>query len=129
MTRVAASRFSLKRVYLPADDADGTRVLVDRLWPRGISKREAHIDLWLKEIGPTTELRKWFGHDPARFDEFRTRYKKELQGRAAQLDELRELASHGHVTLLYGAHDETHNQAVVLAEVLAERAKGRHAGA
>jgi uncharacterized protein YeaO (DUF488 family) len=127
MTTSTDSHFSLKRVYLPANDADGKRVLVDRLWPRGVTKREAHVDLWLKDVAPSPALRKWFGHDPARFDEFRTRYKRELQDRAAQLDELRDLAKHGHVTLLYGAHDETHNQAVVLAEILAGSAKGRHA--
>ena len=122
MTRSGTSHFSLKRIYLPVDDADGTRVLVDRLWPRGMAKREARVDLWLKDVAPSPELRKWFGHDPDLFEEFRKRYKKELQERAPQLSELHDLAKHGHVTLLYAARDETHNHAVVLAETLAENA-------
>ena len=91
----------LKRVYLPAEETDGYRILVDRLWPRGISKEKAKIDLWLKEVAPSNELRKWFGHDPERFNEFTERYKE-----------------HPNATLLYAAHDEQHNNAVVLQELL-----------
>lgn len=127
MTTSAPGHFSLKRVYLPVDNADGTRVLVDRLWPRGVTKREAHVDLWLKDVAPSPELRKWFGHTPDRFEEFRRRYRQELQERAPQLSKLHDLAKHGHVTLLYAAHDEVHNHAVVLARVLGDAAKAWHA--
>ena len=108
----------LKRVYLPAEGTDGYRILVDRLWPRGISKEKAKIDLWLKEVAPSNELRKWFGHDPERFNEFTERYKAELQASGA-LEELRQaIQEHPNVTLLYAAHDEQHNNAVVLQELL-----------
>lgn len=108
----------LKRIYEhPADD-DGFRILVDRLWPRGVKKETAAIDLWLKEIAPTSELRKWFGHDPARWAEFRRLYRAELETRGAELDTLRQSGGKGRVTLLYGAKDEAHNQAVVLKEFL-----------
>ncbi|EID33620.1 PF04343 family protein [Prevotella sp. oral taxon 306 str. F0472] len=108
----------LKRVYLPAEETDGYRILVDRLWPRGISKEKAKIDLWLKEVAPSNELRKWFGHDPERFNEFTERYKAELQASGA-LEELRQaIQEHPDVTLLYAAHDEQHNNAVVLQELL-----------
>lgn len=113
----------LKRVYDPASPADGTRVLVDRLWPRGLSKAKAKIDLWLKEVAPSTELRKWFGHDPQRWDEFRHRYSEELKQHAEELGKLRELAAEGPLTLLYAARDEQHNDAVVLRDVLL---KGSH---
>ena len=108
----------LKRVYLPAEETDGYRILVDRLWPRGISKEKAKIDLWLKEVAPSNELRKWFGHDPERFNEFTERYKAELQASGA-LEELRQaIQEHPNTTLLYAAHDEQHNNAVVLQELL-----------
>ncbi len=107
--------YRIKRIYEPAAEADGKRVLVDRVWPRGITKEKASLTVWLKEVAPSTELRKWFGHDPTRFDEFRTRYRAELEGSEA-FAELR--AMKGTITLLYGAHDETHNQAVVLQELL-----------
>jgi uncharacterized protein YeaO (DUF488 family) len=108
----------LKRAYEPADPQDGYRVLVDRLWPRGVSKQKAAIDLWAKEVAPTPQLREWFGHDPARFAEFRMRYIAELDVNDAVRD-LRDLASeHPVVTLVYGAKDEVHNHAVVLAEYL-----------
>lgn len=108
----------LKRVYLPAEETDGYRILVDRLWPRGISKEKAKIDLWLKEVAPSNELRKWFGHDPEHFNEFTERYKAELQASGA-LEELRQaIQEHPDVTLLYAAHDEQHNNAVVLQELL-----------
>jgi len=102
---------------------DGYRVLVDRVWPRGRSKEALALDEWMKELAPSTELRKWFGHDPGRFDEFRSRYRREL-GRAparSLLAELAARAAHETVTLVYGAKDEEHNQAVVLAEALEEQ--------
>jgi uncharacterized protein YeaO (DUF488 family) len=111
-------KLKLKRAYAPAEPGDGQRVLVDRVWPRGVSRAEAHIDLWLKEVAPSTALRKWFGHDPARWDEFRRRYREELKGNPA-LDQLKAMAAEGRTTLVYGAKDEAHNQAVALAELLA----------
>ena len=108
----------LKRAYLPPSAEDGVRVLVDRLWPRGVGKTDAAIDRWMKEIAPSTELRRWFGHDPARWDEFQRRYKAELKEDTALLDELRHTAEKGALTLVYSAHDEAHNQAVVLRDVL-----------
>lgn len=109
------ARYRIKRVYEPAAEADGKRVLVDRVWPRGITKEKAALSEWLKDVAPSTELRKWFGHDPARFAAFREKYQAELKESAA-LEELRQLE--GTVTLVYGAHDEEHNQAVVLKELL-----------
>ena len=93
-------------------------MLVDRLWPRGVSKAEAKLDLWLKEIAPSTELRKWFGHDPARWSEFQRRYADELKQRPDEIAELQRLAERGPVTLIYSAHDERHNDAVVLRDFL-----------
>jgi uncharacterized protein YeaO (DUF488 family) len=110
----------LKRVYLPPSPDDGVRVLVDRLWPRGMRKADAAIGRWLKEIAPSTELRRWFGHDPSRWDEFQQRYKAELSEDTALLDELRGIAKKGTLTLIYSAHDEAHNQAVVLRDVLSQ---------
>jgi uncharacterized protein YeaO (DUF488 family) len=115
---VPASHVKLKRAYAPAEPEDGTRILVDRLWPRGVSKAKAAVDRWMKEIAPSTELRKWFGHDPDRWPEFRRRYIEELHQHPELLDELRALARKGTVTLLYGARDEVHNDAVVLRDVL-----------
>lgn len=114
----------IKRVYEPAADADGLRILVDRVWPRGVSKQKAALDHWLKDVAPSTSLRKWFGHKPERWVEFRKRYKKELSGNAA-LKELRKLVKGHRATLLYGAHDTEHNQAVVLAELLKPAAPPR----
>jgi uncharacterized protein YeaO (DUF488 family) len=111
----------LKRAYEKATPSDGYRVLVDRIWPRGIKKENAEIDNWLKAIAPSNELRKWFGHDPQRFAEFRQKYQAELQNEPAKtaFKELQQVAkNHDVVTLVYGAKDETHNQAVVLAEIL-----------
>ena len=106
---------TVKRVYeAPAPD-DGQRVLVDRIWPRGVSKEEAALALWLKEIAPSDELRKWFGHEAARWAEFQKRYRAELDGNGEAVAQLRGLLRHGKVTLLYGAHDEAHNNAVALA--------------
>ena len=118
MASKSSGDFAVKRIYLPPDEADGRRVLVDRLWPRGVAKKDAHVDLWLKEIAPSTALRKWFGHDPARFDEFRRRYGEELEANAEAVASLRREARGHRVTLLYSAHDETHNQARVLADFL-----------
>lgn len=108
----------LKRAYDPASASDGYRVLIDRLWPRGVSKRRANLDAWEKELPPSTELREWFGHDPSRFAEFRRRYIAELRLHRPRLTELRRRARHGTLTLVYSAHDTEHNDAVVLAEVL-----------
>lgn len=117
----------LKRVYAPYAPEDGFRVLVDRLWPRGIARDTAHVDLWLKEIAPSAELRKWFAHDPEKWAEFRKRYAEELDGRPAEVEQLAAHARHGTVTLLYGAKDEQHNQAVVLKQYL-EKSAGRKPG-
>src|SRR5271156_3353901 len=108
----------LKRAYLPPSSEDGARVLVDRLWPRGLRKSDAGIDRWLKEAAPSTELRRWFGHDPSRWDEFRCRYKAELSRNAEILNGLRAIAQKGRLTLVYAARDELHNEAVVLRDVL-----------
>jgi len=105
---------SIKRVYEPASPKDGRRVLVDRLWPRGVSKAKARLDAWLKDVAPSTELRQWFGHRPERWAEFRRRYLAELRGNPA-VGTLREMAVSGPLTLLYGAKDADHNDAVVLA--------------
>ena len=115
---VAAESIRLKRVYESTSSEDGMRILVDRLWPRGLRKEDAAVDRWLKEIAPSTELRQWFGHDPVRWPEFRRRYTAELRQHTTMLDEIRELAKQGTVTLVFGAHDEQHNNAVVLREVL-----------
>ena len=109
-----------KRIYEPWAASDGCRVLVDRIWPRGITKRDAALDAWLRELAPSTDLRKWFGHDPNRWPEFRKRYRTELGQHTTQLNALRHLAAHRRVTLLYGARDRQFNQAVVLKEVLQE---------
>jgi len=106
----------LKRAYEPADPGDGFRILVDRLWPRGISKEKAKIDLWLKEIAPSTELRKWFGHDPEKWQEFKKRYKAELNKNRLPVDELKTILNSGPATLIYSARDKEHNDAVVLCE-------------
>jgi uncharacterized protein YeaO (DUF488 family) len=113
----------LKRAYEPAMPADGTRVLIDRLWPRGVTKAEAALDHWFRDLGPSTELRKWFGHEPVLFSEFRRRYTTELMRQGELLDELLRMASRGPLTLVYSAHDEKHNDAVVLKGVLLDRAK------
>ena len=114
--RDAPPHFALKRIYAPPSDDDGTRVLVDRLWPRGMTKAEAAVDHWLKAVAPSPDLRKWFGHDPAHWDEFRHRYRAELSANTEAVDQLRRL--HGKVTLLYAAHDEQHNHALVLLDFL-----------
>ena len=109
-------KIRIKRVYEPADQHDGRRILVDRLWPRGLTKEKASIDLWLKDIAPSTELRKWFDHDPGRWEEFKERYLDELKGNSEQIQLLKQELDKGFVTLVYGAKDEEHNQAVVIQE-------------
>jgi uncharacterized protein YeaO (DUF488 family) len=116
--RRARGQVRLKRAYDPADPADGLRVLVDRLWPRGLRKAEAGIDLWLKDVAPSTELRRWFGHDPARWAGFQEKYRAELRDRADPLRTLEDALSKGPVTLLFAARDTEHNEAVVLKDVL-----------
>jgi uncharacterized protein YeaO (DUF488 family) len=126
-TRVSARNIHLKRAYdAPAPD-DGTRILVDRLWPRGISRDRAALDRWLKDIAPSNELRQWFGHDPGRWPQFRIRYARELRGHRDLLRELRALACLGPITLVYSAHDEAHNNAVVIRDVLLGRGSARRA--
>jgi uncharacterized protein YeaO (DUF488 family) len=110
----------LKRAYEKPERADGTRILVDRLWPRGLTKEKAAIDLWLKELAPSTELRKWFGHDPRKWRGFRSRYRTELKQRRNQLELIKDKAKEGTVTLIYGARDQEHNEAVVLEQLLHE---------
>jgi len=113
--------FDIKRVYEPAADEDGQRILVDRLWPRGLSKANARLTLWMKDVAPSVPLRRWFGHDPAKFAEFSNRYRKELTGREALAD-LRQLGRGSKVTLLYAARDPRINHAAVLLSVLRSRA-------
>ncbi len=108
----------LKRAYEATADEDGYRVLIDRLWPRGVSRARADLDEWERELAPTTGLRQWFGHEPSRFDEFRRRYLQELGAQRPRLTELRRRARSGTLTLVYSAHDEEHNDAIVLAEAL-----------
>lgn len=108
----------LQRVYEPVCHGDGTRILVERLWPRGVRKEAAHIDQWFRELAPSTALREWFGHKPERWKEFRRRYRGELRARKAELDQIRTLARRQPVTLIYSARDTEHNAAVVLREVL-----------
>ena len=115
----------VKRAYEPAAPEDGTRVLVDRLWPRGLSQAAAAIDAWLKDLAPSDDLRRWFGHDAERWDEFRKRYWQELDVRQAALQELAARAGGGPVTLVYGARDTEHNNAVALRDYLVRRLAGR----
>lgn len=119
--RIMAANVKLKRAYDPPAAGDGTRILVDRLWPRGISKANANIDAWDKDIAPSTRLRNWFGHDPARWQEFRRRYAEEIHRHREQLEELRDRAGSGRITLIFAAHDKVHNNAIVLRDVLLGR--------
>lgn len=112
----------VKRVYEAPAAADGTRVLVDRVWPRGVRKEAAELALWLKDVAPSTELRHWFGHEPERWPEFQRRYRAELERNPEAVSRLLELAKHGRVTLVYGARDTEHNQAVALADYLTSHA-------
>jgi uncharacterized protein YeaO (DUF488 family) len=118
MPAIRRANVKIKRAYEPSNASDGTRILVDRLWPRGLSKRKAAIDEWMKDIAPSTALRKWFGHDPGRWPEFRRRYRAELKRKTEQLRQLRAQAQQGPVTLVYSARDEAHNDAVVLRSVI-----------
>ena len=108
----------IKRVYEQPAEADGMRILVDRLWPRGLSKQKAQVDLWLKEIAPSDELRRWFAHDTTRWAEFQKRYRDELKHNKSSMNVLKEAVAKGPATLLYGAKDEQHNQAVILLKML-----------
>ena len=117
-TKITASNVKLKRAYERPDAGDGTRVLIDRLWPRGVKKVDAAIDQWVKDIAPSTALRKWFGHDPARWQEFRSRYAAEVHEHPEQLHRLRAMAREGPITLVYSAHDEVHNDAVALRDII-----------
>jgi uncharacterized protein YeaO (DUF488 family) len=120
-TSVPAANVRLKRAYeKPARD-DGTRILIDRLWPRGVSKADAELHGWTKELAPSTSLRKWFGHDPARWPEFRRRYTEQIRQHPELLGQLRAMARKGPVTLVYSARDEAHNDAVVLRDFLMRR--------
>ncbi|HEY8905825.1 MAG TPA: DUF488 domain-containing protein [Rhodoferax sp.] len=117
-TKIPATHIRIKRAYdSPAHD-DGVRVLIDRLWPRGVKKENLALDQWAKELAPSTMLRQWFGHDPARWQAFQKRYAAELRPHAELLDSLRAMARRSTVTLVYAAHDETHNNAVALREFL-----------
>lgn len=116
----AAADIRVKRVYDPPQDEDGARILVDRLWPRGIRKENLKLSLWLKEIAPSPALRKWFDHDPARFEDFTRRYRDELAAHTAEVARIADLARLGRVSLLYAAHDPVHNHARVLADYLRE---------
>lgn len=107
-----------KRIYDPPEPGDGYRVLIDHVWPRGVSHERARLDEWTRELAPSDDLRRWFDHDPARFAEFRARYRHELAAEHARLEKLRARAQAGPVTILYAARDREHNNAVVLAELL-----------
>ena len=119
--KIAVDHIKLKRAYEPPASDDGTRILIDRLWPRGVKRADAAIDEWMKDIAPSTGLRKWFGHDPARWQEFRRRYQSEIRQHPDEFDRLRTLAQNGRITLVFSAHDEAHNDAVVLKDLLLGR--------
>ena len=121
MKKVPVKNLKLKRAYDKPAAADGTRVLVDRLWPRGVKKSEAAIDLWAKDLAPSTDLRKWFGHDPERWTEFKRRYTAELRQHAELLEDLRRFARRGPVTLIYAARDQEHNEAVIIRDIMLVR--------
>jgi len=114
-------KVAIKRVYEEPKESDGSRILVDRLWPRGLSKEKARVDLWLKDIAPSNELRKWFAHDAKKWPEFQERYKDELKSHSAQFAELKQHAAKGPVTLLFAAKDVEHNEAVVLQKLIDAR--------
>lgn len=123
--RVDKTDVQLKRAYDSPSAHDGLRILVDRIWPRGVRKAQARIDLWLKDIAPSTALRQWFGHDPARWSVFRRRYRAELKRQPEAVAQLQALARKGRITLVFGARDERHNQAVVLNDLLGSRSVKR----
>lgn len=114
----------IKRIYEDADSGDGYRVLIDRLWPRGVSKEEARLDEWNKELAPSTELRKWFDHTPERFEEFKKRYREELKSQEEEINRLLSMAKSKDITLLYAAKAEDINNAVVLRELLMKKRYG-----
>jgi uncharacterized protein YeaO (DUF488 family) len=118
VTKILPANVAVKRAYDPPDEADGVRVLVDRLWPRGLTKKSAAIDQWAKDVTPSTELRKWFHHDPERWDEFCRRYLAELKDKDSELEELRKLAQAGPITLIYAARDTPHLHVTVLRDAL-----------
>lgn len=118
-------KISIKRAYDPPSPQDGVRILVDRLWPRGISKESLHLDLWAKDVAPSAELRKWFGHDPRRWPDFQQKYLEELKQNSAACEPILEAARKHHVTLLFGAKDPDHNNAVVLSSFLRKHHKDK----
>ena len=118
---LAALDIRIKRVHEDPSPDDGARVLVDALWPRGVSHERAALDGWARDVAPSVELRRWFAHEPSRFPEFRARYRAELAGRGGLVEDLRRRAVEGTVTLVYAARDQEHNNAVVLAELLGEK--------
>src|SRR5215813_9851177 len=120
-SRISADHIRLKRAHEPPASDDGNRILIDRLWPRGVKKTDAAIDEWMKEIEPSTKLRKWFSHDPERWQEFWRRYQTEIWHHPDEFDRLRMLAQRGRITLVFSAHDEAHNDAVVLKDLHLER--------
>lgn len=111
----------IKRIYEPKDDRDGTRILVDRLWPRGLRKQDAAVDLWLKDIAPSPALRQWFGHDPAKWTEFQRRYRDELEKNSSAVEDLKRHIGKSTATLLYAAKDPDHNHAIVLQHFIGKR--------
>lgn len=120
MPRAHGHEVKVKRIYEAPEPSDGARVFVDRLWARGLTKEKAALDLWLKEVAPSTELRKWFSHDPAKWEEFQQRYRAELEENTEAIARLRDEIRKGPVTLLYGARDQEHNEALVLKEFLTD---------
>ena len=110
----------IKRAYLEPENGDGTRILVDRLWPRGLTQKKASIDLWMKDVAPSTELRKWFSHDTGKWEEFRKRYLAELKANRELVVLLKEQLTRGNITLIFGARDELHNEAIILKELLSD---------
>jgi uncharacterized protein YeaO (DUF488 family) len=121
-----AAAVRIKRIYEPASPEDGARLLVDRVWPRGITKEAAALTMWIKEVAPSTALRKWFGHDPARWPEFHRRYLDELAANTPAVDRIRDYIEAGRTTLLYAAQDPAHNNAVALADYLRKQPGSRH---
>jgi uncharacterized protein YeaO (DUF488 family) len=121
IVRRVSAMIHLKRVYEEPSKGDGIRVLVERLWPRGLTKERAAVDLWLKDVAPSPELRKWFGHDPARWEQFQERYRRELRKQEDAVQLLKQKAKQGSVTLVYAARDEEHNGALALKRFLQGR--------
>ena len=124
LSQEGSMNIKIKRVYEQLDKKDGERILVDRLWPRGLTKEKAGVDLWLKEIAPSTELRKWFAHDPNKWKSFRGRYETEIRHKDDLIKVLKQKAREGTITLIYGARDEKHNEALVLKQFLEKNEQG-----